>query len=225
VMAVSTVIAFLVPNRREGTARRTIRVTLCRAKLPRLRQGRRAMKVTQAFLAAFLLVGAGEGAKAQSLSVNPSAAASEVRNPSSINPAAAASDIRNPSAINPSARGSQLVGPSAMSPSGPGGVAPGIPRQRIAPSSRPSPAERPLSPSERRTSQDKPDSKSSRPGTLEVPDTDARSDEAAKARHDDQYERWDAAAKRAIGSICDGCGGATPMKPAQKPARRTRRAG
>jgi hypothetical protein len=185
------------------------------------------MKVTPAFLSAFLVLSAGHIANAQSLSVNPSAAASEVRNPSSINPAAAASDIRNPSAINPSARGSQILGSSAVSPNRPAGVAPSTPRPRIAPSARPSSVEKPISPSDRRASPDKRDSKSPREATSEVPDADARSDEAAKARHDEQYKKWDEAAKRAMGSICNGCGGETapPPKRAQKPPKKTRKAG
>jgi hypothetical protein len=56
-------------------------------------------------------------AMAQRLAVNPSAAASDVRNPSSTNPAAAA-DIRSPSATNPSAAASQIPQPSAVSPNG-----------------------------------------------------------------------------------------------------------
>jgi hypothetical protein len=58
------------------------------------------MQVTMALAVASFILGTSHNANAQSLSVNPSAAASEVRNPSSINPAAAASDVRNPSAIN-----------------------------------------------------------------------------------------------------------------------------
>jgi hypothetical protein len=63
---------------------------------------------------AFLIVGTGQLARAQPLAINPSAAASDVRNPSSTNPAAAASDIRNPSAINPSAAASQIPQPSGL---------------------------------------------------------------------------------------------------------------
>jgi hypothetical protein len=47
-------------------------------------------------------------AQAQSTAANPSAAASDIRSPSSINPAARASDIRNPSATNPAAAASDL---------------------------------------------------------------------------------------------------------------------
>ena len=50
--------------------------------------------------AAFLIVATGHYAGAQPLAINPSAAASDIRNPSSTNPAAAASDIRSPGAIN-----------------------------------------------------------------------------------------------------------------------------
>jgi hypothetical protein len=55
-------------------------------------------------------------ALAQPLGANPSAAPSDIRNPSSTNPAAAASDIRNPSAINPSAARSQIPQPTTASP-------------------------------------------------------------------------------------------------------------
>src|SRR5215207_3206062 len=57
---------------------------------------------------AFMILGLCEGPRAQPLAVNPSAAPSEVRNPSSINPAARASDIRNPSSINPAAAASAI---------------------------------------------------------------------------------------------------------------------
>jgi hypothetical protein len=67
--------------------------------------------------AAVLIVGTGHHTRAQPLAINPSAAASDVRNPSSTNPAAAASDIRNPSAINPSAAASQIPQPSGLVPS------------------------------------------------------------------------------------------------------------
>jgi hypothetical protein len=61
-----------------------------------------------------LIFGSGHHAGAQPLAINPSAAASDVGNPSSFNPAAAASDIRNPSAINPSAAASQIPQPSGL---------------------------------------------------------------------------------------------------------------
>src|SRR5829696_7171877 len=47
-------------------------------------------------------------AAAQGTAANPSAAASDIRSPSSTNPAAAASDIRNRSATNPAAAASDL---------------------------------------------------------------------------------------------------------------------
>src|SRR5687767_11340452 len=51
--------------------------------------------------------------------------------------------------------------------------------------------------------------------------------QAAKVRHDEQYKKWDEAAKRAMGSICMGCGGETapPPKRAQKPPKKSRKAG
>jgi hypothetical protein len=53
-------------------------------------------------------------AGAQPLGINPSAAPSDVGNPSSINPAARASDVWNPSAINPAAAASQIPQPSGI---------------------------------------------------------------------------------------------------------------
>ena len=61
-------------------------------------------------------------ARSQGVAVNPSAAASDVRNPSSFNPAAAASDIRNPSATNPAAAASDLRQPGLTSPGAPSAI-------------------------------------------------------------------------------------------------------
>jgi hypothetical protein len=52
------------------------------------------------FALVLVFLSANERVVAQALGVNPSAAASDVRNPSSTHPSAAASDIRNPSATN-----------------------------------------------------------------------------------------------------------------------------
>ena len=73
---------------------------------------------------AVMILGLCDGARAQPLAINPSAAPSEVGNPSSINPAARASDIRNPSSINPAAAASAIPqpGPTPSRPSG--GAAP-----------------------------------------------------------------------------------------------------
>src|SRR5215204_5900661 len=57
--------------------------------------------------AVVLLFGQSFEARSQPLGVNPSAAPSDLGNPSSINPSARPSDIGNPSAINPSAAASQ----------------------------------------------------------------------------------------------------------------------
>src|SRR3954465_952091 len=100
------------------------------------------MQATMALAVSLFILGTSHNANAQSLSVNPSAAASEVRNPSSINPAAAASDVRNPSAINPSARASQISSSSAISSTRPAGVAPTAPRQRAATAPRHTPPEK-----------------------------------------------------------------------------------
>jgi len=183
---------------------------------------RSGMQVTMALAVASFILGTSHNANAQSLSVNPSAAASEVRNPSSINPAAAASDVRNPSAINPSARASHISGPSAISSTRPAGVAPTAPRQRAAPAPRHTSPEKSFG----QATRDKRDSKSP-PAAASAPvEPDRRSGEEARSRQDEQFQQWDAAAKRAIGSICDGCGGegASPKR-AQKPSKRTRKAG
>jgi hypothetical protein len=81
--------------------------------------------------AASVFFSAGERVVAQALGVNPSAAASDVGNPSSTNPSAAASDVRNPSATNPSAAASQMAQPTAGSPRATN-VAPSVARQRTA---------------------------------------------------------------------------------------------
>jgi hypothetical protein len=83
--------------------------------------------------AAVLFFSASERVTAQALGVNPSAAASDVRNPSSTNPSAAASDVRNPSATNPSAAASQIPQSTVTFPRA---VAPSITRQQIAPAPR-----------------------------------------------------------------------------------------
>jgi hypothetical protein len=180
------------------------------------------MQVTMALAITLLLLGAGHTANAQSLSINPSAAASEVRNPSSINPAAAASDVRNPSATNPSARASQISGPSAISQTRPAGVAPAAPRLRAAPTPRQTSPEKAVEPASR----DKRDFKSPTASASALTETEGRSSEEARSRHDEQFKQWDAAAKRAMSSICNGCGGeSAPPKRAQKPPKRSRNAG
>src|SRR5215203_3414867 len=87
------------------------------------------------FLTIFLCFSADGRVVAQPLGVNPSAAASDARNPSSTNPAAAASDVRTPSATNPSAAASQIPQPTSASPSRTN-VTPPISKQRIAPPPR-----------------------------------------------------------------------------------------
>ena len=73
---------------------------------------------------AFMIFGLCDGARAQPLGINPSAAPSEVGNPSSINPAARASDIRNPSSINPAAAASAIPQPGPTPTRRSGGFAP-----------------------------------------------------------------------------------------------------
>jgi hypothetical protein len=60
-------------------------------------------------LAVVLLLSFVHAAQSQPLGANPSAAPSDLGNPSSINPSARPSDIGNPSAINPSAAASQSL--------------------------------------------------------------------------------------------------------------------
>jgi hypothetical protein len=68
-------------------------------------------------LAVLLLLGVVGQARSQPLGANPSAAPSNLGNPSSINPSARPSDIGNPSAINPSAAASQPLRPAVPGPS------------------------------------------------------------------------------------------------------------
>src|SRR5215213_4882321 len=70
-------------------------------------------------LAVVLLLGRPFEARSQPLGANPSAAPSEIGNPSSINPAARASDIGNPAAITPSAAATQQL-PSTLPSTAPG---------------------------------------------------------------------------------------------------------
>jgi hypothetical protein len=72
-------------------------------------------------------------ARSQPLGANPSAAPSDIGNPSSINPAARPSDIGNPGAINPSAAASQPLAPTAP---GRSLTNPRSPRLRAAPIQR-----------------------------------------------------------------------------------------
>src|SRR5215213_11801562 len=91
----------------------------------------RKVQQTRTFsLAAFGMLILSHIAGAQPLGINPSAAPSDIGNPSSINPAARPSDIGNPSAINPAAAASQ-ASPS-LSPSRPAVTVPRAARQRIA---------------------------------------------------------------------------------------------
>jgi hypothetical protein len=85
-------------------------------------------------VAAFGMLNLSHTAGAQPLGINPSAAPSDLGNPSSINPAARASDVWNPSAINPAAAASQIPQPSGIL--GAGRQAPGPRQQQITPLSR-----------------------------------------------------------------------------------------
>ena len=75
----------------------------------------RHVRQTRSFsLAAFGMLILSHIAGAQPLGINPSAAPSDLGNPSSINPAARASDVWNPSAINPAAAASQIPQPRGI---------------------------------------------------------------------------------------------------------------
>ena len=88
----------------------------------------RHVRQTRSFsLAAFGMLFLSHIAGAQPLGINPSAAPSDLGNPSSINPAARASDVWNPSAINPAAAASQ------------NSAAEGDPWRRRTPVARPAP--------------------------------------------------------------------------------------
>src|SRR3954464_11309482 len=84
-------------------------------------------------VATFGMLNLSHTAGAQPLGINPSAAPSDIGNPSSTNPAARASDVWNPSAINPAEAASQIPQPSGVL-GGAGRQTPG-PRQ-ITPLSR-----------------------------------------------------------------------------------------
>jgi hypothetical protein len=84
-------------------------------------------------LAIVLLLGCPCQVRSQPLGANPSAAPSDLGNPSSINPAARASDIGNPSAINPSAAASQPLPSTAP---GRSLSMPRSPRPRVGPIQR-----------------------------------------------------------------------------------------
>src|SRR5215207_93765 len=87
-------------------------------------------------IAALLIAHCSKDGGAQPLAINPSAAPSDINNPSSINPAARASDVWNPSAVNPAAAASQIPQPGGL-PLGPGDRVPRVGQQRSAPLSSP----------------------------------------------------------------------------------------
>jgi hypothetical protein len=88
------------------------------------RLGTSALALALVLLLSFVLA-----ARSQPLGANPSAAPSDIRNPSSINPAARPSDIGNSSAINPSAAASQPLPSTAPRSS----ALPRSPRLRASP--------------------------------------------------------------------------------------------
>jgi hypothetical protein len=80
-----------------------------------------------------VLLGLAGHGRSQPLGANPSAAPSDLGNPSSINPSARPSDLGNPSAINPSAAASQ---PLPSTTPGRSTTIPRSPRLRTAPIER-----------------------------------------------------------------------------------------
>ena len=194
-------------------------------------------------------------ALAQSVGINPSAAPSDIRSPSSTNPAAAASDIGNPSSNNPAAAASDLRGSRAGIPSAssanrsstnlPSGAARGtgvdaqrLPKQHAAQPKKSSPLSEPAASrtsdralpkscedraTEKELSGDakatfisdcrKENAQPKKPASSPPP-TNAQSSEL----QDQQSRKWDAAARRAIGSICVGCD--TPVRSSRSPTRR-----
>ncbi|HEX8166000.1 MAG TPA: hypothetical protein VF601_09455 [Beijerinckiaceae bacterium] len=132
------------------------------------------------------------GAMAQGLAVNPSAAASDIRNPSSIVPGAAASDIRNPSATNPAAAASEI-------------------RQPLVPNSPPvlrgrSVAPMPVIRTERRARRPS----RAREGARAARRAPARADaaqvrDAAPVRRTERERATDRKASGIMGSVCQGC--------------------
>ena len=171
-------------------------------------------------LAAFLMVGSVHSARPQPLGVNPSAAPSDIGNPSSVNPAARASDIRNPSAINPAGAASQIPRSSAVSSTSPAQAMPRVARQRIAPPPRRARAvqrtpQGPVTATqvEQRQTRAVP-SRTSRSGqgTMQVPSNKkpklSNSEiEAAKVRAADEARQkvWDTKTKKSMSGICVGC--------------------
>jgi hypothetical protein len=67
----------------------------------------KSLRASSLVPAVLLLLGVGGPARSQPLGANPSAAPSDLGNPSSINPSARPSDISNPGSINPAAAASQ----------------------------------------------------------------------------------------------------------------------
>lgn len=169
-------------------------------------------------LAAFLMVGPSHYAGAQPLGANPSAAPSDIGNPSSVNPAARASDIRNPSAINPAGAASQIPRSSAVSPASP---AQAMPReQRMAPPPRRARAVQgtPRGPAkatqieQRRTPAVPSRTSRSGQGSMQAPSNKkpelSNSEvDAAKARATDEVRQkaWEAKTKKSMSGICVGC--------------------
>jgi hypothetical protein len=170
-------------------------------------------------LAAFLMVGSVHSARPQPLGVNPSAAPSNIGNPSSVNPAARASDIRNPSAINPAGAASQIPRSSAVSPTTPAQAMPRVARQRIAPPPRRARAvqrtPRGLATAtqieQRRAPAVSSRTSRSRQDTMQAPNKKPNSSnseiEATKARAAGEVQQkvWDARTKKSMSGICVGC--------------------
>ncbi|MDF3062556.1 MAG: hypothetical protein K0S06_2665 [Microvirga sp.] len=127
-------------------------------------------------------------ARSQGVAVNPSAAASDVRNPSSFNPAAAASDIRNPSATNPAAAASDLRQPGLTSPGAPSAIRRPTAPRLVGPPERPPRKVRTRRGTRTATKADKPEKEQPR--------------KAVPSARPSPAERK---ASEIMGSVCRGC--------------------
>jgi hypothetical protein len=142
-----------------------------------------------------LLLWSGSSALAQGnpSSLNPAAAASDIRNPSSINPAAAASDIRNPTSINPAAAASDTRQFGATSPSPAPAVSPrrSLSTRLIQVERRPRHARR---------------ARAHRAAPLRAAQHRHRRTEGSHpASQPETRRKADRAATRIMGTVCQGC--------------------
>jgi hypothetical protein len=173
-------------------------------------------------------------------STNPAAAASDIRNPSSNNPAAAASDVRGSRAGIPSASSANRSGANGTAGAvkrGTGVNAQRKPKQHAAQPKNPPPLSEPAA--SRTSDHALPKSCEDRATEQELSAdaeaafiTDCRNENAQPQKaassppltnaqssqlQDQQFQKWDAAARRAMGSICVGCD--RPVRVGRSPTR------